>query len=37
MEDFGPCDCSLFGLYRSLVGPDERHDDLFENIGPVRE
>lgn len=37
VEDFGPCDCSLFGLYRSLVGPDERHDDLFENLGPVAE
>ncbi|MBQ9210564.1 MAG: PIG-L family deacetylase [Clostridia bacterium] len=35
VEDFGPGDCSLFGLYRSLVGPDERHDDLFENLGPV--
>ena len=37
VEDSGPCDCSLFGLYRSLVGPDERKDDLFENLGPVRE
>ena len=32
VEDFGPCDCSLFGLYRSLVGPDTEHDDLFENL-----
>jgi len=32
VEDFGPCDCSLFGLYRSLVGPDTAHDDLFENL-----
>ena len=37
VEDFGPCDCSLFGLYRSLVGPDTAHNDLFENIGPVRD
>ena len=35
VEDFGPCDCSLFGLYRSLVGPDEEHNDLFENIGSL--
>ena len=35
VEDFGPCDCSLFGLYRSLVGPDVKHTDLFENLGPV--
>ena len=34
VEDSGPCDCSLFGLYRSLVGPDEDHDDLFENLRP---
>ena len=32
VEDSGPCDCSLFGLYRSLVGPDTAHDDLFENL-----
>ena len=37
VEDFGPCDCSLFGLYRSLVGPDREHNDLFENLGPVRD
>ena len=32
VEDSGPCDCSLFGLYRSLVGPDIEKDDLFENL-----
>ncbi len=32
VQDSGPYDCSLFGLYRSLVGPDEAHDDLFENL-----
>ena len=32
VEDSGPCDCSLFGLYRSLVGPDEAKDDLFEHV-----
>ncbi len=34
VEDFGPCDCSLFGLYRSLVGPDEEMNDLFEHLPP---
>ena len=28
----GPYDSQLFGLYRSLVGPDVRHDDFFENL-----
>ena len=32
VEDSGPCDCSLFGLYRSLVGPDVQKEDLFENL-----
>ncbi len=32
VEDSGPCDCSLFGLYRSLVGPDEKKNDLFEHL-----
>ena len=32
VEESGPCDCSLFGLYRSLVGPDKEHNDLFENL-----
>ena len=32
VEDSGPCDCSLFGLYRSLVGPDEEKNDLFEHL-----
>ncbi len=30
--DEGECDCSLFGLYRSLVGEDEAKDDIFEHI-----
>ena len=37
VEDFGPCDCSLFGLYRSLTGPDTEHNDLFENLGVVKD
>lgn len=37
VEDFGPGDCRVFGLYRSLVGPDENHDDLFENLSLVVE
>ena len=37
VEDSGPRDCSLFGLYRSLVGPDTAHDDLFENLGYIVE
>lgn len=32
VEDFGPYDNSLFGLYRSLVGPDTHGGDFFENI-----
>ena len=28
----GPYDSQVFGLYRSLVGPDEAHDDFFENL-----
>ncbi len=35
VEDSGPCDCSLFGLYRSLVGSDVEHNDLFENLRPL--
>lgn len=35
VEDFGPCDCSLFGLYHSMVGPDTEHTDLFENLDPT--
>ncbi len=34
VEDDGPCDCSLFGLYRSLVGPDTGKRDFFENLDP---
>ncbi len=30
--DSGPCDCRLFGLYRSLVGPDEAGNDFFEHL-----
>ena len=32
VEDWGPWDNSLFGLYRSLVGADEKKDDFFENL-----
>ena len=32
VEDFGPWDNSLFGLYRSLVGPDEAKNDFFEHL-----
>lgn len=30
--DSGPYDNSLFGLYRSLVGPDEAKNDFFEHM-----
>jgi LmbE family N-acetylglucosaminyl deacetylase len=32
VEDWGPWDNSLFGLYRTTVGPDEAKNDFFENI-----
>ena len=32
VEDFGSCDCRLFGLYRSLVGEDTGAGDFFENL-----
>ena len=32
VEDWGPWDNSLFGLYRSLVGPDQEKNDFFENL-----
>ena len=32
VEDFGPGDCTLFGLYRSLVGEDVLKNDFFENL-----
>ena len=32
VEDWGPWDNSLFGLYRSLVGADEEKNDFFENL-----
>ena len=32
VEDWGPWDNSLFGLYRSLVGEDVMKDDFFENL-----
>ena len=32
VEDWGPWDNSLFGLYRSLVGEDAEKNDFFENI-----
>lgn len=31
----GPYDSQVFGLYRSTVGPDVSHDDLFENLDTV--
>ncbi len=31
MED-SPYDSQVFGLYRTLVGPDQAHDDFFENL-----
>ena len=35
VEDWGRYDCSLFGLYRSLVGDDTEKLDFFENIGSL--
>ena len=32
VEDWGPWDNSLFGLYRTTVGPDEEKNDFFENL-----
>ena len=32
VDNSGQCDCSLFGLYRSRVGADEKGDDFFEHI-----
>ena len=32
VEDYGPYDCRLFGLYRSTVGPDEGENDFFEGL-----
>ena len=32
VEDWGPWDNSLFGLYRSLVGSDAAGNDFFENL-----
>ena len=32
VEDWGPWDNSLFGLYRTTVGPDDDKDDFFENL-----
>lgn len=29
----GPFDCRKFGLFRTLVGFDQKKDDMFENIG----
>ena len=28
----GPYNSQIFGLYRSLVGPDTQHNDFFENL-----
>ena len=30
-----PYDCHSYGLFRSLVGPDEARDDLMEHIDPA--
>ena len=32
VEDSGRTDCSLFGLYRTTVGPDREKNDFFEHI-----
>ena len=32
IADYGGADCRKFGLYFSLVGPDEKMNDLFEHI-----
>ncbi len=32
VRDSGQYDCSIFGLYYSAVGLDERRDDLFEHV-----
>lgn len=32
IADYGSTDCRKFGLYFSLVGPDESMNDLFEHI-----
>ena len=32
VEDWGPWDNSLFGLYRTTVGPDEAKNDFFEHL-----
>ena len=37
VEDWGPWDNSLFGLYRSLVGEDELKNDFFEHIEQLQE
>ena len=38
VRDTGNVPCTLFGLYRSLVGEDRFKDDFFENISyEVRE
>jgi len=32
VSDEGKYDCSLFGLYKSTVGPDIEKNGFFENI-----
>ncbi|MEG1125850.1 MAG: hypothetical protein RSE10_04085, partial [Oscillospiraceae bacterium] len=32
VEQTGPYDCRMFGLYRSTVGEVENGNDFFENI-----
>ena len=36
MED-SDYNSQVFGLYRSLVGPDEAHDDFFEHLPEAAE
>ncbi|MCR5823361.1 MAG: PIG-L family deacetylase [Lachnospiraceae bacterium] len=31
-DEYKDFDCAAFGLYRSLVGLDTEHDDMFENL-----
>ena len=37
VEDWGPWDNSLFGLFRTLVGPDEAKNDFFEHTETQKE
>ncbi len=35
VRNYGSCDCTCFGLYRSLVGDDVEKNDFFEHIAPA--